>query len=348
MRCAFLGLVLSTLTTIPGVTADLVPVKGAGATTATAVVTAWSKAYVGKGGPAVEYETTGSVVGLERLTSGAAQFALSDAWISVPDLAAKELVQFPVLLEGIVPIVNVAGLAPGALRLTGPVLGDIYLGKIKNWNAPPIADLNPGVTLPMTPITVVHRSDGSGSTFLFTSYLNAVNPAWKGAVGSGTEVKWPVGAAVSGSDAMVQKVKTTDGAFGYVDFGRVRKQQLTYVTLKNHDGELVAPTASGIANAAASAPWATAPAFAVLLVEQGGKATWPISGAVFAVTKRQQDQAVGRSVLGFFDFALGDGAQIARDLGYVVLPDSVTRVVRDAWPRLVKTTAGVSVWTGGR
>jgi phosphate transport system substrate-binding protein len=348
MRSALLGIVLSASTTTPAVSADMVPVKGAGATTATAVVTAWSKAYLGRGGSGVEYEAAGSVVGLDRLTAGSAQFALSDAWISVPDLTAKELVQFPVLLEGIVPIVNVAGLAPGALRLTGPVLGDIYMGRVKTWNAPPIADLNPGVKLPLTPITVVHRSDGSGSTFLFTSYLNAVNPAWKPAVGSGTEVKWPAGAPVSGSDAMAQKVKSTDGAIGYVDFGRVRKQQLTYVTLKNHDGEFVAPTVNGIANAAASAPWATAPAFAVLLVEQGGKATWPISGAVFAVTKRQQPEAVGRSVLNFFDFAFGDGAQIARDLGYVVLPETVTRVVRDAWPPLVKTPAGVSVWPGSR
>jgi phosphate transport system substrate-binding protein len=253
------------------------------------------------------------------------------------------------MVEGIVPIVNVPGVTPGALKLTGQVLADIFLGRIKQWNDPSVAALNASLSLPALPITIVHRADGSGSTFLMTSYLSAVSPSWKTGVGSGAQVKWPVGESARGSDAVVQRVKAIPGALGYVDAGRVKKLNLAYVALRNKAGEYPAPSGEAFAAAAVTAPWSTAPAFAVLIVDQPGPQTWPITGAVFAVMRREQAvPATALATLKFFDFALGDGAQVARDMGYVPLPVDVTRIVRAAWPRLVKTSAGVSVWPAAR
>jgi phosphate transport system substrate-binding protein len=325
-------------------TATAEPVKGAGATTAAPLMKAWSDAY-GAGAP--RYEANGSTAGREAVTRGEVHFALTDARISVAELAAADLVQFPVLIEGIVPVVNLAGLEPGALKLTGPLLADIFLGKVRMWNSAAIAAENPGLALPALPIQPVYRGDGSGSTFLFTSYLTVVSPEWRSLVGAATSVKWLVGVEAKGSDGIVQKVRTTPGALSYVDFGRARKHGLVHAQLKNRSGEYVSPATDAFAAAAVAAPWATAPSFAVVIVDQSGRGVWPITGSVFAVMRREQkDEAAGREVLKFFDFALGEaGAQVARKHGHVAMPASIARIVRDAWPRLLKNASGTSLWT---
>jgi phosphate transport system substrate-binding protein len=341
---------VAVLATLLSLSAGSLPAQpalsGAGATTASSLMKGWADGHAAAGRGTVAYAANGSVAGLDQLKKGSVQFALSDARVSAPELAAHDLVQFPVAIEGIVPVVNLAGIKPGQLRLTGPVLAELFLGRIRSWNDPAIAALNPGVSLPSALVSPVHRSDGSGSTFLFTSYLAAVSPEWKAKIGAETSVAWPMGVAAKGSDGVVEQVKATEGAIGYVDFGRVRKLGLAHVQLRNKAGSFVSAAYEGFAAAAVAAPWATAPSFAVVIVDQPGAGAWPISGTIFAVMRRQQrDAATGLAVLGFFDYAMGeDGAAIARKLGHVAMPASVVNVVREAWPRLVKTADGQSVW----
>jgi phosphate transport system substrate-binding protein len=320
-------------------------ISGAGATTVAPLVAAWGKAYAARvGGVPVEYQAQGSVAGVGAVKSGRALFALSEARVSIPDLQRADLVQFPVLVEGIVPVVNLQGVESGALRLTGPVLADLFAGRIRSWADAAVAALNPGLKLPSTPVTIVHRSEGSGSTFLFTAYLSEVSPSWKASVGTGSEVGWPTGVGVSGSDQMAERVRGTPGAIGYVDRGRVAKSQLSGIRLRNKAGAFVDATSEGVAEAARLASWSTAPAFAILIVDQPGATTWPISGALFAVLRREQDPAAGAELLRFFDYVLGEGTEASRKLGAVPLPEDVAQVVRNAWPRLVRTAGGAALW----
>ena len=248
-------------------------------------------------------------------------------------------------MGGVVPIMNLAGVSPGQLHLNGPVLASIFTGDIKTWNDARITALNPGVKLPNLPITVVHRSDGSGTSFLFTSYLSMVSPDFAKQVGASDAVQWPTGLGGKGNDGVAAFVKQTSGAIGYVEFAYARQNNMIYADLQNHDGKFVEPTARTFAAAAAGADWTKAPGNYLLLLNQSGAEAWPITGATFIlVYKQQADAAKGREVLAFFDWAYKNGDTAASSLDYVPLPDAVKSLVRGQWAQ-VKGADGKPVYT---
>jgi phosphate transport system substrate-binding protein len=253
--------------------------------------------------------------------------------------------QFPTIMGGVVAIVNLDGVAPGQLKLTGPVLADIYLGKITKWNDKEIAALNPGVKLPAEDITVVHRADGSGTSFLFTSFLSQTNPEFKSKIGAGTAVKWAVGVGGKGNDGVAANVQRIKGSIGYVEWAYSKKNKLAHTQLKNHDGNFLQPDDDAFKAAAANADWAKAPGFGVVLTDQPGKAAWPITGATYAIVHKQQADAVkGKDVLKFFEYAFKNGAAAATELDYVPMPESVAKLIETAWKTNLKDGSGKAVW----
>jgi phosphate transport system substrate-binding protein len=240
------------------------------------------------------------------------------------------MVQFPAILGGVVPIVNIEGFKQAELKLTGPVLADIFMGTIKNWNDPKIAALNPGKTLPNQAITVVHRADGSGTTFIFTDYLNEVSKDWSGKVGKGAAVKWPADSSVGGkgNEGVAANVTRVKGSIGYVEYAYAKKNNITYLQMMNKDGQYVAPSEKSFAAAAAGADWFSVPGMGISLVEQKGASSWPITGASFVLMyKEPTDKAASKDVIKFFTWAFKDGQQLALDLDYVPLPDALTKAI---------------------
>jgi phosphate transport system substrate-binding protein len=245
----------------------------------------------------------------------------------------------------VVPVVNLAGIAPGQVKLTGPVLADIFLGKITKWNAPAIAALNPGVALPAQDITVVHRADSSGTSFLFTDYLSKASPDWKLKIGAGTAVKWATGVGGKGNEGVAANVQRIRGAVGYVEWAYAKKNRMAHTQLKNKDGVFLQPDDETFKAAAASADWAKAPGFAVVLTDQPGKTSWPITGASYILMhKAQKDPVKGREVLKFFDWAYKNGAPAATELDYVPLPGAVSKLVQDSWKTNLKDATGKAIW----
>jgi len=266
-------------------------------------------------------------------------FGATDKPLKPDDLAAGGFTMFPTVMGGVVPVVNVPGLKSGQLKLTGALAADIFRGVVKKWNDPLIAKYNPGLTLPNLPITVVHRSDGSGTTFLFTSYLAMKAPRWASEVGANDAVKWPVGLGGKGNDGVAAYVKQTPGAIGYVEYAFAKQNGLTYTLLQNKAGKYVAPAAANFAAAAANANWKAAPGFYLLLLDQPGAEAWPITGATFIlVYKNQTNAAAGEGVLKFFDWAYKNGDSMALGLDYVPLPASVKTLMRQQW--IANVTAG--------
>jgi phosphate transport system substrate-binding protein len=244
-----------------------------------------------------------------------------------------------------VPVVNVPGVAPGQLKISGQVLGQIYLGKVTKWNAPEITADNPGVKLPAEEITVVHRADGSGTTFQFTDYLSKVNADFKSTVGSGTAVKWPTGVGGKGNEGVAANVQRIKNSIGYVEYAYAKKNKMAYAQMKNRDGHWVKPDDETFKAAAAGAQWAKTPGFAVLLTDQAGKQSWPITGASFIIMhKVQADAAQAKEVLKFFDWAYKNGGAMASDLDYVAMPPAVVKLVEDSWKAQIKDSAGKAVW----
>jgi phosphate transport system substrate-binding protein len=245
----------------------------------------------------------------------------------------------------VVPVVNLAGIAPGQLKLTGPVVADIYLGKVTKWNAPEIAALNPGLKLPATDITVVHRADGSGTSFLFTDYLSKSSPEFKSKIGAGTAVKWATGVGGKGNEGVAANVQRIKGSIGYVEWAYAKKNKMSHTQLKNRAGAFLQPDDEAFKAAAASADWAKAPGFAVVLTDQPGNASWPITGASYILLhKGQADAAKGKEVLKFFDWAYKNGGAAATELDYVPMPGAVTKLVQDAWKSNLKDTSGKPIW----
>jgi len=254
-------------------------------------------------------------------------------------------VQFPAIIGGVVPVVNIEGIAPGQLKFTGAVLADIYLGKIKSWNDKPIADLNPGVKLPADLITVVRRSDGSGTSFLWTDYLSKVSPDWKQKVGAGTAVAWPEGVGGKGNEGVAAYVQRIKGSIGYVEYAYAKKNKMAYAQLQNRDGSFVQPDDSAFQAAAAGADWKGTPGFGVILTDQAGKQSWPVTGASFILMHEKQDKpANGTEVLRFFEWAFKNGAKMAEELDYVAIPDALAKQIADAWRAQVKDGGGKAVW----
>jgi phosphate transport system substrate-binding protein len=331
--------------------AQAADLTGAGATFPAPVYSKWAEAYKAKTGIGLNYQAIGSGAGIKQITAKTVDFGASDKPLPLtadagkPSLNSIGLYQFPTVVGGVVPVVNVPGLQPGQLKLTGSVLADIYLGNITKWSAPQIARLNPGLKLPNLPITVVHRSDGSGTSFLYTSYLSMVSPTWAKEVGASDAVNWKLGLGGKGNDGVSAFVRQTIGSIGYVEYAYAKQNKMTYALMQNKAGAFVTPDAANFAAAAAGADWTKAPGNFLLLLNQPGAKAWPITGATFIlVYKKQASAATGKGVLEFFDWAYKNGDQAAETLDYVPLPAAVKTMIRKQWAAEVTGPDGKPVY----
>ena len=320
-------------------------ISGAGATFPAPVYAKWAEAYKTGTGNGLNYQAIGSGGGIKQIKAKTVDFGASDKPLKLEDLNAAGLYQFPTVMGGIVPALNVPGVQTGQLKLTGALLGDIFLGKVAKWNDPRIKALNGSASLPNLPITVVHRSDGSGTSFLFTSYLAGVNPEWASKVGASDSVQWPTGLGGKGNDGVAAFVKQTIGSIGYVEYAFSKQNHIPYALVQNKAGKFPAPVAANFAAAAAGADWAHAPGNYLLLLNQPGANAWPITGATFILVYKKQDNAVnGREVLSFYDWAYKNGDAAAAALDYVPLPIAVKNLVRKQWVAEVKDGSGKPVY----
>jgi phosphate transport system substrate-binding protein len=322
-----------------------VDITGAGATFPYPIYAKWADAYKKATGAGMNYQSIGSGGGIKQITAKTVDFGASDAPMKAEDLEKNGLIQFPAIMGGVVPVYNLKGVGPGQVRLTGQVLGDIYLGKIKKWNDPAIAKLSPGAKLPDQAISVVHRSDGSGTTFLYTNYLSKVSADWKSTVGEGTAVKWPTGVGGKGNEGVANYVGRIDGSIGYVEYAYAKLNKLSHAMMSNKDGEFVSPSDDSFKAAAASADWASVPGMGVVLTNQAGKASWPITGASFILMHKTQDKPDnGREVLKFFDWSFKNGAKMADELDYVPMPDAVIKQIQSVWKAQIKDASGKALY----
>lgn len=310
-------------------------ITGAGATFPYPLYAKWAEAYKAKTGVGLNYQSIGSGGGIKQIIAKTVDFGASDAPLDPAMLEKEGLVQFPMVMGGVVPVFKLDGVKPGGLRLTGTVLADIYLGKITKWNAPAIAALNKDVKLPDMDITVVSRSDGSGTTFIFTNYLSKVSAEWKDKAGNNTSVKWPAGVAGKGNEGVAAYVQRLPGSIGYVEYAYALQNKMSYVLLQNKDGNFVGPDDTTFRAAAANAQWDKAPGFNLLLTDQAGKESWPITGATFILMHKKQDKPENALIaLKFFDWAYEGGDKMAIDLDYVPMPDSVVKLVKSEWKKI--------------
>ena len=316
-------------------------VTGAGATFPAPLYAKWADAYNKATGARINYQSVGSGAGLRQIRGKTVDFGASDMPLTDADLAKDGLVQFPTVIGGVVPVLNVKGIAPGQVKMTGQLLGDIYLGKITKWNDPALTALNPGVPLPDSAIAVVRRADGSGTTFIFSNYLSKVNAEWKTKVGEGTAVNWPTGAGGKGNEGVAAFVQRLPNSLGYVEYSYAKSNKMSHVMMRNQAGNFVAPDDTAFKAAAAGADWAKS--FYQILTDQPGKDTWPITGATFIMMHKAQDKPVqATNSLKFFDWAFANGDKMASDLEYVPLPESVKALSRKAWGD-IKDAAGKPV-----
>jgi len=334
MKMRLLKMLATGLALAAGATAAIgQQVTGAGATFPAPLYAKWADAYNKSTGVRVNYQSVGSGAGLRQIRGKTVDFGASDMPLTDEELAKDGLVQFPTVIGGVVPVVNVAGIQPGQLRLSGQVLGDIYLGKIAKWNDPAIAALNPGLKLPDTPIAVVRRADGSGTTFIFTNYLSKVNPEWKSKVGEGTAVNWPTGAGGKGNEGVAAFVQRLPNSIGYVEYSYARQNKLAYTLMQNSTGTFVAPDDDTFKAAAAGADWKKS--FYQILTNQPGKASWPITGATFIMMHAKQDKPQqAQAALKFFDWAFANGDKMSAELDYVPLPGEVEDMIRQSWGKI--------------
>jgi phosphate transport system substrate-binding protein len=318
-------------------------ISGAGATFPFPIYAKWANAYKDVSGNALNYQSIGSGGGIKQIESKTVTFGASDMPLPAAELNKFGLLQFPSVMGGVVPIVNLKGVAPGQLVLDGPVLADIYLGKIAKWNDPAIKKLNPGLTLPDQAIVSVHRSDGSGTTFIFTNYLSKVSKPWADKVSFATAVDWPAGIGAKGNEGVAGNVSQAAGSIGFVEYAYAKQNpRLSYTKLINKDGKTVAPVAAAFAASAAGATWDPANGFGTLLTDQPGAASWPISGATFLlVYKKPSDDASTREALKFFEWAYKNGDDMAASLDYVPFPQSVKQKIMASWKE-------VQGWNGGK
>jgi len=318
---------------------------GAGATFPYPVYAKWAQAYKAATGIGLNYQPMGSGAGIRQIKARTVDFGASDMPLTAQALESEGLLQFPAIMGGVVPVVNLDGVAPGQLRFTPAVLADIYLGKIRKWNDARIAAINGDVTLPQADITVVHRADGSGTTFLWTDFLSKTVPEFKTKVGAGTAVKWPTGVGGKGNEGVAANVQRIKASIGYVEYAYAKKNAMTHAQMQNRAGEFVQPDEASFKAAAAGADWTGTPGMGVLLTHQPGKASWPVTGASFILVHTQQASAErGKAVLKFFDWAYRNGAQSASDLDYVTIPASVVKLVQDAWQANMTDASGKAIW----
>jgi len=323
-------------------------INGAGATFPYPIYAKWADAYKTSTGTGMNYQSIGSGGGIKQIKAKTVDFGASDKPLSVEELNESGLMQFPMVIGGVVPVMNLSGIAPGAMKLTGPVLAEIYLGKITQWNDPAIAKLNPGLKLPKDKITVVARADGSGTTYVFTHYLAKVSPEFKEKIGNNTSVSFPSGVSGKGNEGVASYVQRIKGSIGYVEYAYALQNKMTYAEMKNQAGKFVKPDSASFQAAAANADWANTPGFSLMLTDQLGNDSWPISGATFILVYKKQDKAdAAQEVLKFFDWAYRHGDKMAEELDYVPMPASVTKLVEDTWKKEIRDAAGNPVWTDG-
>ena len=310
---------------------------GAGASFPAPLYSKWASDYNKATGVKINYQSVGSGAGLRQIEAKTVDFGASDAPLKDEDLNKKGLVQFPTVIGGVVPVVNIKGIAPGQIKLSGQVLGDIYLGKISNWSDPAIKALNPGVALPDASIAPVRRADGSGTSFIFTNYLSKVNAEWKSKVGEGTAVNWPTGAGGKGNEGVAAFVGRLPNSIGYVEYAYVKQNKMTYVQMQNAEGQFVSPDDSAFKAAAAGAD--RAKSFYQILTNQPGKESWPITGATFILMQKSQEKPVQAATsLKFFEWAYKTGDKTASDLDYVPMPDSVKETILKSWTAIQDTS----------
>ncbi|HEX5756332.1 MAG TPA: phosphate ABC transporter substrate-binding protein PstS [Arenimonas sp.] len=318
--------------------AQAAEITGAGASFVFPAMSQWSADYNKATGHKVNYASIGSGGGIAQIKAATVDFGSSDAPLPPADLAASGLAMFPSVMGAVVPVINVAGIEPGKIKFTGALIADIYLGKIKTWNDPAIAALNPGLTLPAQRITVVHRSDGSGTTFNFVNYLSKVSPEWKSSVGEGTSVRWPTGVGGKGNEGVAAYTKQIKGAIGYVELSYALTNKMTYGAVKNKAGKFVIPSAESVAAAGASADWDKVKDFSLVITDAPGENAWPISATNFMMMpKKPKDAARSKQALDFFRWVYSNGGQAASDLGYVPLPKELVQKIESYWAANLKS-----------
>jgi phosphate transport system substrate-binding protein len=333
---------LAAASTIAAVAADI---SGAGATFPYPIYAKWADTYKKETGVGLNYQSIGSGGGIKQIQAKTVTFGASDMPLKADELQKAGLVQFPTVLGGVVPVVNLDGIAAGDITIDGPTLAKIFLGEVKTWNDPAIQKLNPSAKLPSQAIAVVHRSDGSGTTFIFTDYLSKTSADWKSKVGANTAVEWPVGIGAKGNEGVANNVAQTKGSIGYVEYAFAKQNKLTSTKLVNKDGKAVAPTADAFQAAAASADWNGTPGFGVILTNEAGANSWPISGATFILIHKQpQDPVAASEALKFFAWAYAKGGKMAEDLDYVPLPAKVVAAVQKVWASDIKDASGKPIY----
>lgn len=317
-------------------------VTGAGATFPAPLYAKWADAYNKATGARINYQSVGSGAGIRQIKGKTVDFGASDMPLKDEDLEKDGMLQFPTVIGGVVPIVNIAGIQPGQVRLTGQLLGDIYLGKITKWNDPALTAINPGVPLPAADIQVVRRADGSGTSFIFTNYLSKVNAEWKSKVGEGTAVNWPVGAGGKGNEGVAAFVQRLPNSIGYVEYAYVKQNKMTFTLMRNKDGIFVHPSEEAFKAAAAGADWNKT--FYQITTDQPGKDAWPLTNPTYILMYKTQDKpANAAAALKFFDWAFRNGDKAADDLDYVALPASVKDLVRQQWTNQIKDASGKAI-----
>ena len=335
---AVVGALMASATIALNSPAGAADITGAGATFPYPIYAKWAEAYKSATGVGLNYQSIGSSGGIKQIRSKTVTFGASDAPVKGEELDRDDMIQFPAIIGGTVPVFNVDGIADGALRITGPVLAEVFMGTISKWNDPKLASLNPGIKLPDLAITVVHRADGSGTTFNFTDYLAAVSPAWAANVGKGAAVKWPAASSVGGkgNEGVAANVRRVKGGIGYVEYAYAKKNRMTVMLLQNRDGQFVGADDTTFAAAAAGADWFSVPGMGVSIVNQPGAASWPIATASFILMyKAPTDRKASDEVLKFFDWSFKHGKQMATDLDYVPLPDALVDQIRSrVWSQI--------------
>jgi len=326
--------------------ATALDISGAGATFPYPIYAKWADAYKKETGVGLNYQSIGSGGGIKQIEARTVTFGATDAPLKGPDLDKNGLVQFPMVMGGIVPVLNVEGVKAGELVLDGPTLAGIFLGTVKNWDDPAIKKLNPGAKLPAQAIAVVHRSDGSGTTFNFTYYLALVSPDWKSQVGSNTSVEWPVGIGAKGNEGVSNNVAQTKGSIGYVEYAYALQNKLVFTKMVNKEDKTVAPTSEAFQAAAANADWNSVPGYGVILADEPGAASWPMTAATFIlIPKQPPDPVAAAEALKFFAWAYANGDKMAEEIDYVPMPKKVVAEIEKMWASEIKDSSGKPLYT---
>ncbi|BAI76590.1 phosphate transport system substrate-binding protein (plasmid) [Azospirillum sp. B510] len=346
VRCAAFGaLAVLSVSVAPLSVASAADISGAGATFPYPIYAKWADAYKKDTGTGLNYQSIGSGGGIKQIKAKTVTFGASDMPLKPEELEQAGLIQFPMIMGGVVPVVNLKGIKAGEVQLSGTVLANIYMGEVTKWNDPQIKALNPNVNLPNTAIAPVYRSDGSGTNFLFTDYLSKTSPKFKTQIGANTSVQWPAGIGAKGNEGVANMVKQTDGSIGYVEYAYAKQNNITHLDLQNKDGKTVSPKIEAFQAAAANADWANSQGYYVLLTDEPGAGSWPITGASFILMyKAPQDAASSAEALKFFDWAYKNGAKMATELDYVPMPEAVVSLVQKTWSQSIQAD-GKPVWT---